>query len=182
MRPETAQTVAPPPPRMHNEGLVHLKVLDSIASIPREAWDALLDEEATPFVRWDFLEALETTRCATPRSGWVPRQTAQLARSLQVPIYTIDAGGDSEESSGSRQKAKATLEELATMTRGRAFEARDTAGLLAACKEIDRLEREKIQSFQYRRYHEGFTWFGLAAFVLLVAVNVLELTWWQRLP
>src|SRR5947199_10081502 len=76
MRPETAQTVAPPPPRMHNEGLVHLKVLDSIASIPREAWDALLDEEATPFVRWDFLEPLETTRCATPRSGRVPRHLA----------------------------------------------------------------------------------------------------------
>ena len=61
---------------MHNQGLVPLTVLDSIASVPREAWDALLDEEATPFVRWDFLEALEATRCASPRSGWVPRHLA----------------------------------------------------------------------------------------------------------
>ena len=29
-----------------------------------------------------------------PRSGWTPRQAAQIAASLDVPIYTIDAGGD----------------------------------------------------------------------------------------
>src|SRR5207302_520592 len=34
------------------------------------------DEAATPFVRWDFLEALESTRCASPRSDWVPRHLA----------------------------------------------------------------------------------------------------------
>ena len=55
---------------------MRLQVLDSIASLPREAWDALLDEAATPFVRWDFLEALESTRCASPRSDWVPRHLA----------------------------------------------------------------------------------------------------------
>jgi len=55
---------------------MRLQVLDSIASVPREAWNALLDEAATPFVRWDFLEALESTRCASPRSGWVPRHLA----------------------------------------------------------------------------------------------------------
>jgi len=55
---------------------MRLQVLDSIASVPREAWDALLDEAATPFVRWDFLEALESTRCASPRSDWVPRHLA----------------------------------------------------------------------------------------------------------
>jgi len=56
--------------------MTRLTVLDSIASIPREAWDALLDEEATPFVRWDFLEALEATRCASSRAGWAPRHLA----------------------------------------------------------------------------------------------------------
>jgi len=55
---------------------MRLQVLDSIASVPREAWNALLDEAATSFVRWDFLEALEATRCASPRSGWVPRHLA----------------------------------------------------------------------------------------------------------
>jgi predicted N-acyltransferase len=59
---------------MHNRKQpMRLQVLDSIASVTREAWDALLDEAATPFVRWDFLEALEATKCAAPRSGWVPR-------------------------------------------------------------------------------------------------------------
>ena len=31
---------------------------------------------------------------STPRSGWSPRQAAQIAASLDVPIYTIDAGSD----------------------------------------------------------------------------------------
>jgi len=55
---------------------MRLQVLDSISSVPRQAWDGLLDEAATPFVRWDFLEALEATRCASLRTGWFPRHLA----------------------------------------------------------------------------------------------------------
>ena len=77
---------------------MRLQVLDSIASVPREAWDALLDEAATPFVRWDFLEALEATRCASPRSGWVPRHLA-LYRDGQLvaaaPAY-VRTGSDGD--------------------------------------------------------------------------------------
>ncbi|MFL5379355.1 MAG: GNAT family N-acetyltransferase [Myxococcales bacterium] len=75
---------------------MQLKVLDSIASIPREAWDALLDEEATPFVRWDFLEALETTRCATARSGWVPRHLAMYRDGQLVAAAPAYARGGSD--------------------------------------------------------------------------------------
>ncbi|HVI23387.1 MAG TPA: GNAT family N-acetyltransferase [Myxococcales bacterium] len=75
---------------------MHLKVLDSIASIPREAWDALLDEEATPFVRWDFLEALEATRCATARSGWVPRHLAMYRDGQLVAAAPAYARGGSD--------------------------------------------------------------------------------------
>ena len=44
------------------------------------------------------------------------------------------------------------------------------------------LAREDIQSFQYRRYHEGYPWFGLASFVLMALALLLELTVWRRLP
>ncbi len=54
--------------------------------------------------------------------------------------------------------------------------------MLSVCQEIDRLERQEIQSFQYRRYHEAYPWFGLAAFVVIVLIRVLELTIWQRVP
>ncbi len=118
-------------------------------------------------------------------SGWSPRQAAQIAVSLGVPIYTIDAG---RESSAPRvtppraPQAVQTLRELAEVTGGRYFPASDTAGLLSACAAIDRLERTSIVSFQYRRYHEAYPWLALGAFVSFVLALALERTVWRRLP
>ena len=119
-----------------------------------------------------------------PASRWSPRQTAQLAASLGVPIYAIDAGSDdvSEADRPGRDRAKATLHDVASISGGKYFAAHDGGSLLAACREIDRLERTKITSFQYRRYHEGYPWFGLASFVCFVSAVALERTLWRRLP
>lgn len=119
---------------------------------------------------------------ADPRSRFTPTQTGQLARSLNIPIYTIDAGIGGEETDPTRIKGKKTLDELATMTSGQAFEARDAASLLKACQEIDKKKRAPIQSFQYRRYHEGYPWFALAAFVVFVTAVLLDVTLLRRVP
>jgi Ca-activated chloride channel family protein len=120
-----------------------------------------------------------------------PRQAAQLAGNLGVPVYTIDAGSDTppkgpdgadETSVADRLNAKKILQEVARMTKGRYFQAGDTKALLAVCEQIDRLERREIESFQYRRYAEAYAWFGLGAFLLLLAVQALELTLWRRMP
>jgi Ca-activated chloride channel family protein len=114
-----------------------------------------------------------------------PRQAAQLAAALQVPIYVVDAGRESEregETAADRARAVQTFREVARMTGGQYFEAGDTQALLAACREIDHQERGPIQSFHYRRFHEGFVWFGLAALIMLAAVQVMEMTLWRRLP
>jgi Ca-activated chloride channel family protein len=117
-----------------------------------------------------------------PRSGWTPTQAGHLAVSLNVPIYTIDAGGDLDESNPTRVKAKETLDRLAAMTKGQAFQARDTAALLKACQAIDKLERANIQSFQYRRYHEAYPWFALTSFVVFLLGLLLDVTLWRRVP
>jgi Ca-activated chloride channel family protein len=132
-----------------------------------------------------------------PGSGWTPRQTGQIAANLHLPIYTIDAGGDPEldrESARTptpeelrahaelRASGEGTLRSLAKLTSGRHFQARDTEALLNVCGEIDRLEKHEIESFQYRRYYEGFPWFGLAVFGTLAALQLLERTVWQRVP
>jgi Ca-activated chloride channel family protein len=134
-----------------------------------------------------------------PQSGWTPRQAAQVAHSLHVPIYTIDAGGPGAPSKGptaqqksnaehsaypdeTRAQAVRTLEELARISRGQYFQAHDTKGLLNACRVIDDLERTELRSFQYRRYYEAYPWFALAAFVLLGVTLTLERTLWQRIP
>jgi Ca-activated chloride channel family protein len=134
-----------------------------------------------------------------PQSGWTPRQAAQVANGLHVPIYSIDAGGfgasskepaAKEESNGEhapspgevRALAVRTLEEMARISHGQYFQARDTKGLLNACRAIDDLERSELRSFQYRRYHEAYPWFALAAFMLFAAALSLERTIWRRIP
>ena len=58
----------------------------------------------------------------------------------------------------------------------------DTATLLQTCRTIDKLERSEIQSFQYRRYHEGYPWLGPGALLLWGAALALEMTVWRRIP
>ena len=81
-----------------------------------------------------------------------------------------------------RVNAEHMLRAVAKLTGGQYFRAQDSHSLLNVCRDIDRLERQPIQSFQYRRYQEGYPWFGLASLVLLVGVQVLEMSWWQKLP
>jgi Ca-activated chloride channel family protein len=128
-----------------------------------------------------------------PQSDWTPRQAAQIAANLHVPVYAIDAGGSGtsmqeREPDGTtdpallRAEGKRTLQEVARITHGRYFQASDTASLLRVCQEIDRLEKTEIQSFQYRRYYEAFPWLGLGSLLLWLTVSGLEMTFWRRLP
>lgn len=128
------------------------------------------------------------------RSGWTPRQAAQVANGLHVPIYTIDAGGsggsgnepaareDAASPGETRAQAVKTLDEIARISHGQYFQAHDTKSLLRACRAIDALERSDIQSFQYRRYHEAYPWFALAAFLAFGLSLGLERTVWRRIP
>jgi hypothetical protein len=47
-----------------------------MASLPEAAWDALLDDQATPFLRWAWLEALEHAGCVSDETGWRPQHLA----------------------------------------------------------------------------------------------------------
>jgi Ca-activated chloride channel family protein len=120
-----------------------------------------------------------------------PRQAAQLAARLDIPIYAIDAGGESAGPEGGKEDRPRSAEDRAKavqilqtisekMTRGQYFRAQDTGTLLNVCREIDRMEKQKIESFHYRYYYEGFAWFGLASLLCFVAVHALEWTVWKR--
>jgi hypothetical protein len=71
---------------------------------------------------------------------------------------------------------------VARITGGECFPAHDTATLLEVCRKIDSLERDRIESFVYRQYAEGFSFLGLSAFLLLLGITCLEMTLWQRIP
>jgi len=56
-----------------------VSVCRRIAEIGRESWDACADNPAydgNPFIRYDFLHALEETGCAVERTGWGPQHLA----------------------------------------------------------------------------------------------------------
>jgi uncharacterized protein len=44
----------------------------SIREFDRTEWNALLGPDPEPFLRWEFLEALESTGCVEPTVGWLP--------------------------------------------------------------------------------------------------------------
>jgi len=63
--------------------VIHAKArfLDSIAQIDAASWNSLLSD-GQPFLRHEFLSALEESGCAVRRTGWAPRH-----------LVLVDAGG-----------------------------------------------------------------------------------------
>jgi len=49
-----------------------VKVVNAVADIPQVTWDALAEGEG-PFLRYDFLNALEQSACCDEASGWFPQ-------------------------------------------------------------------------------------------------------------
>jgi len=75
-----------------------VRVLSSLGEVAPAEWDALLDKDSTPFVRHGFLEALESSRCAAPKSGWTPRHLTLWRKGQLIaaaPAYQkSDSDGD----------------------------------------------------------------------------------------
>jgi predicted N-acyltransferase len=71
-----------------------VKVSRRIAEIGREAWDACAGNpayDANPFIRFDFLDALEEANCAIERTGWGPQHLSVADEDGRVaavmPLY-----------------------------------------------------------------------------------------------
>jgi uncharacterized protein len=50
---------------------VALRVIRKVAEVTREQWNALVGD-ATPFLKWDWLDSLEQSGCVNERTGWLP--------------------------------------------------------------------------------------------------------------
>ena len=115
-----------------------------------------------------------------------PITAARIATTYGVRIYTVGVGAEGEAPYPvqtpfgiRRQLIPVDLDEkalsaIADMTGGKYFRATDNNKLMAIYKEIDKLERTKIEVTAYRRYTELFdSWLmlGLALVVLEVGVS-----------
>lgn len=74
------------------------------------------------------------------------------------------------------------LEEIAQMTGGKYFRATSETKLKEIYKEIDQLEKSKIDITEYRKKSEEFLPFALAALILLVIDFILGVTFFKRFP
>lgn len=97
-----------------------------------------------------------------------PVQAAELARTLGIKVYTIGVGTTGsapvpvvDPFSGRRVLRymqvsidEATLRSVAEMTGGRYFRATDTDSLAAIYREIDELEKTRVEAKQYVDYRE----------------------------
>jgi len=54
---------------------MHLSVVENLGQIPASDWNALAGD-ANPFLRHEFLHALEVTGCVSAKTGWLPRHLA----------------------------------------------------------------------------------------------------------
>ena len=57
------------------EAAIIVRILASVLDVDASAWNALLAQQSqpTPFMRHEYLAALQASGSATPRSGWAPR-------------------------------------------------------------------------------------------------------------
>jgi hypothetical protein len=49
-----------------------IEVVDGVAAIPRDDWNALVGD-ASPFLEWEWLASLEQAGCVGPGTGWQPQ-------------------------------------------------------------------------------------------------------------
>ena len=122
-----------------------------------------------------------------PDPPLLPRQAANLAAALGVPLYAIDCGGDprpdaTPEEAQQRADGRRVLEAVAAMTGGRVFPANTADELRDVYRQIDALERQPAESFRYRRHHEFYPWCAAAAVGLLATAYLLDRTRWRRIP
>jgi uncharacterized protein len=64
--------------------------INKLAEVPQAAWDALALPLKTPFLEWEWLNAMETSGSVTTQAGWLPNHlTVWRDRSLiaAAPMY-----------------------------------------------------------------------------------------------
>jgi Ca-activated chloride channel family protein len=123
-----------------------------------------------------------------------PLTALDIAKSNQVKVYTIGMGAMPStivEIAEGPQKRKnpaidfideALLNKIATETGGKYFRARDKDGLKAVYKQIDSMEKSKVDVTTFRKYEERFVPFILAALAFLLLEIILRFTLFRRFP
>ena len=123
-----------------------------------------------------------------------PITAAQIAASYGVRVYTVGVGTVGEAPYpqptpfGIRYQMipvdldEKSLSQIAELTDGKYFRATDNTTLKKIYKEIDRLEKTRVEVRSYRRFTELFySYVGLALFFFIIDLGISN-TWLRKLP
>src|SRR5882762_30963 len=74
------------------DAILEVAVVEGISRIPRDEWNAIVSDDDSPFVDWDWLYAMEQSKSATRSSGWAPyhmviRRGADKKIVAACPLY-----------------------------------------------------------------------------------------------
>ena len=134
-------------------------------------------------------------------AGEVPPITAaKAAGELGIKIYTIGVGREglvpipvemknpfTGETVRQIQKMESdldekTLQEIAQLTNGKFFRAKNPEKLKEIYDQIDKLEKTEIKTTIYTSYNERFYMWLWAGFILLMLELILQHTRFRRIP
>jgi Ca-activated chloride channel family protein len=123
-----------------------------------------------------------------------PLTALEIAKAHGVRVHTIGMGALPStvvEVTGNTSQGKnpaidfideTLLRNIAEQTGGRYFRARDKEGLQNIYKEIDRMEKSKIDVTSYKRYQELFIPFVMVALALLFLDVLFRMTLLRKFP
>ena len=123
-----------------------------------------------------------------------PLTSAQIAKSLGIRVYTIAVGtngvapypmivGGSTQYINMRADVDTkTLSQIAAQTDGNFYRATNTAELKKIYKDIDKLEKTKLDVKKFSKYFEAFQPFALIAVLSLLLEILLRITVFRRIP
>jgi len=124
-----------------------------------------------------------------------PLTAAEVAKTMKIKIYTIGAGKPGsalyplqDPVFGKRyvymknEIDEKTLREIARLTGGQYFRAKDERGLKAIYDQISEMEKTEIKVKEYMQYNELFAQFASLGLLLFVVEIVLSNTRFRKIP
>ena len=123
-----------------------------------------------------------------------PLTAAQIAKSHGIRVYTIaigtkgvapypmQVGGTIQYVNMKVDIDTETLSQIAKIADGHFYRATNTEELKKIYKDIDQLEKTRMNVKTFSRHYEAYQPFAIAAVLLLLLEILLRLTWFRRIP
>ena len=122
-----------------------------------------------------------------------PFTAAEIAKQFGIRVYTIGVGTEGyapypfqtpfgvQYQDVEVQIDEKTLQNIATVTDGKYFRATNNSKLKEIYKDIDKLEKSKIEVTEFHKRSEEFSNFAIPAFIILLFGFILEKTYLKQI-